>query len=126
MKLLIASVFAIFTVACASGNCRSQPKPSDAASEKAVMQTPANPSDRVRVYKYDGSLQCGKGKAVSPEDMQKKDLKDIQVYSAANKSDGMMRIQLCGSPTGKANVYEIDRSQLSESKKRGFKEWTAE
>lgn len=79
--------------------------------------------DRVKVYKPDGSLQCGQGKAVPLADMQK-DLKDIKVYSSFNKNDGMMRIQVCGSPTGNSNVYEIDRKNLEAAAKLGFKEWT--
>ena len=81
--------------------------------------------DHVKVYKADGTLQCGQGKKISISDMQK-DLKDIKVYSSENKNDGMMRIQLCGSPTGNANVYEIDRKDLEAALKLGFKEWTAE
>lgn len=51
------------------------------------------------------------------------DLKDIKVYSAQSLNDGLMHIQQCGTPTGKANVYEIDRNELDKAKKLGFKEW---
>ena len=73
--------------------------------------------------KYDGSLQCSMGKAIEPAEMQK-ELKGLTVHSAINKADGLMHIQQCGTPTGKANVYEIDKKDLPEAKKRGFKEWT--
>lgn len=89
------------------------------------QKAPKTSTDTVKVYKYDGSLQCGMGKAIAIAEMQK-ELQGIIVYSNENKSDGLMRTQVCGSPTGKANVYEIDRSQLTEAKKRGFKEWTFE
>lgn len=84
---------------------------------------PESKLDRVKVYKADGSLQCGQGKALPTAEMQKQ-LKDIKVYSSANKNDGMMRIQVCGSPTGNANIYEIDRKDLEAAIKLGFKEWT--
>lgn len=77
----------------------------------------------VRVYRYDGTLQCGMGKRIPIEDMQK-DLKDIPVISANHLNDGLMRIQLCGSPTGDANVYEIEEAHLEKAKSFGFREWT--
>jgi hypothetical protein len=52
-----------------------------------------------------------------------KDLGGIQVFSSENKHDGMMRIQVCGAPTGYANVYEIDEKDLEAALKAGFKKW---
>lgn len=82
-----------------------------------------NPFDRVRVFKYDGSLQCKMGQPIAAAEMQK-ELGSIKVYSSDNKADGLMRIQVCGAPTGRANIYEIDRNQLEAAIKLGFKEWT--
>ncbi len=82
-------------------------------------------TDKVKVFKDDGSLQCGQGEQIALAEMEK-ELKNIRVYSSAHKNDGMMRIQLCGSPTGNCNVYEIDRKDLEAAMKLGFKEWTAE
>jgi hypothetical protein len=122
-KILGLCLLMTICFGCADGNCRSQQKPAEA---KAMDQkAPKTSTDTVKVYKYDGSLQCGMGKAIAIADMQK-ELQGINVYSTESKSDGLMRTQVCGSPTGKANVYEIDRSQLTEAKKRGFKEWTFE
>lgn len=113
----------LFVLACASGNCRNQPN---------YVPPPVNPSlqenkmkNTVKVYKPDGSLQCGLGKAIAPEAMVA-DLKGIKVHSSYNKNDGMMRIQVCGAPTGNCNVFEIDKEQLQAAVKLGFKEWTAE
>lgn len=94
-----------------------------AANSGGTAMKPESKLDRVKVYKPDGSLQCGQGKAVPVADMQK-DLKDIKVFSSFNKNDGMMRIQVCGSPTGNSNVYEIERKNLEAAVKLGFKEWT--
>lgn len=89
------------------------------------MPSPSSPQDRIKVYKYDGSLQCGQGKATSVADMAK-ELKGLQIFSSASKPDNLMRTMVCGSPTGQANVYEIEKTKLAEAKKRGFKEWTFE
>ncbi len=80
---------------------------------------------KVRVFKPDGSLQCGMGSKISLETMEK-DLRGIKVLSRTNMNDGLMRIQVCGAPTGQSNVYEINRSDLEKALKAGFKEWTQE
>lgn len=85
--------------------------------------TSTSKADRVKVFKPDGSLQCGQGKAVAVTEMQNQ-LNGIKVYSSVNRNDGMMRVQVCGAPTGNVNVYEIDRKDLAAAQKKGFKEWT--
>lgn len=90
-----------------------------------MKANPTSPSERVFIYKYDGSLQCGQGKAIDPAKMAT-ELKGLTIYSQASKADGLMHIQQCGTPTGKANVYEIDRKDLATAQKAGFKEWTWE
>ena len=123
-QILLLGSCALLMSACQSGNCRSQPenqKKIDAQPEPALQSKTV--MDRVRVFKYDGSLQCNQGKSVSVQDMQK-ELKGLQVFKAENKSDGLMRTMVCGTPTGRANVYEIQKTDLAEAKKRGFQEWT--
>jgi hypothetical protein len=105
-----------------SGGAKAPESGGAKAPTKEVMK-PESKLDRVKVFKADGSLQCGQGKAIPAAEMQK-DLGDIQVFSSASKNDGMMRIQVCGSPTGNSNVYEIDRKNLAAALKKGFKEWT--
>jgi len=83
------------------------------------------PSERVKVAKPDGSLQCDKAPALSLDEMRK-ELLPLQVFSAENKPDGLMHMQLCGSPTGRYNVYEISRADLEAAKKLGFHEWTGD
>lgn len=131
MKKLLLLIPLLWSLgACTHGNCRAQKKDVDKVNAGAPgaatteVSVSAN-TERVKVYKPDGSLQCGQGKAVPVAEMQKQ-LKDIKVYSAVNKNDGMMRIQVCGSPTGNHNVYEIDRKDLEAAVKAGFKEWTFE
>lgn len=134
-KWICASVLSMTLFGCATGKCVNQTSGAGAPVVAAPTSTTSNPStaggsmkpesplERVKVYKPDGSLQCGQGKAIPLAEMQK-ELKNIRVYSSSNKNDGMMRIQVCGSPTGNSNVYEIDRKDLAAALKAGFKEWT--
>ncbi len=93
-----------------------------------AVQTPATTAPptaaivTVKVYKYDSSRQCGQGKAIALEDMAKQ-LKNVKVVGQEKQNDGMMRIQMCGAPSGIANVYEIDQRDLKKAVKLGFREW---
>jgi len=86
-----------------------------AKGERDKLAASEGPS--VRVFKYDGSLQCGMGHAVPLEKM-KIELANIVVQSQEKKSDGLMSVQMCGSPTGYANVYQIDSNELEKSKRK--------
>lgn len=137
MKSCLALFALMFVSGCVTGHCREhreeamkkaqagQPGAPEGGTGVSTPTPSLKPSDRVRVFKYDGSLQCNMGKAISVQEMQK-ELGKIAVHSSVNKPDGLMRIQMCGAPTGNANVYEIDRAQLEAAKKLGFKEWTYE
>ena len=81
--------------------------------------------ERIRIFKYNGNLQCAQGHAVSVDSM-KSELGDIQVFTSESKSDGLFHTQVCGSPTGEANVFEINKRDLAKAKKLGFSEWTFE
>lgn len=75
------------------------------------------------VFKYDGSMQCKKGHSASLASMAK-DLHGIPILSSIKKRDGMMHMQVCGSNTGMANVYEIPASFQKQAEAKGFKKWT--
>lgn len=122
-KIFLSSLAALSMAGCAAGNCRTQANYQKTENSEVKVVTPA--PEKIKVYKADGSLQCGMGKAVSLAEMQK-ELAGVKVHSAANKNDGQMRVQVCGAPTGNCNVYEIDRSQLASALKAGFKEWIYE
>lgn len=79
----------------------------------------------VKIFKYDGSRQCGQGTPQKIDEMAKS-LKGIQILSQENKNDGMMRIQMCGAPTGNANIYEIYQKDMKKAFKKGFREWKPE
>lgn len=74
------------------------------------------------VYKYDGSLQCSQGNEVSLEQAAQQ-LEGVAIYSREKRTDTLMRVQVCGHPTGRANVFEIDKSDLARALELGFKVW---
>lgn len=134
MKTFISLAFLLSLIACGSANCRKQPDPNFFAKktenlpsfkEKTASKTGlgAGSTDWIKVFKPDGSLQCGMGASISPEEMGK-ELRDkgIRIKSASKQSDSLMRIQVCGSPTGMINVFEIQNSNLDMVKKLGYKE----
>ena len=106
----------IILCGCTSTHCRVKEIEQLQAKQEPKPQT-------VKVYRYDGTLQCGMGKRIALEEMQK-ELKDIPILSSGHLNDGLMRIQLCGSPTGDANVYEIEEVNLEKAKALGFREWS--
>lgn len=117
----------IFSAGCKSGPClrKDLNKESLAASDAKTTPAEAPPAPRharIKVAKSDGSLQCGKGKQISLTEMSKQ-LAGIQIYSEENLNDGMMRIQVCGAPTGQFNVYEISQEDLKKATGLGFKQW---
>lgn len=123
MKQLFLAFCLLQLIACTHGHCRNQneniqPQP---VPQALMMKN----TDKVKVYKNDGSLQCGQGKAIELSTMAK-ELGDIQVFSSYSKNDGKMRIQLCGSPTGNCNVFEIPKKDLEKALQLGFKEWIYE
>lgn len=133
---LLSALLALTLFGCAEGHCRrpgdksaaTQPTAPVAPADAKSMSEPSTKTsgeDHVFVYKYDGSLQCGQGKAVSVETMAKQ-LKGIPILSSSKKRDGLMHIQVCGSITGFANVYEIPAKKLNKAEAKGFKKWSFE
>lgn len=122
--LLLASSFMF---ACTQGHCRRKaqaPGTAQPVESGDASTTPKGP-DRIFVYKYDGSLQCGMGKPIALDTMAK-ELNGIQILSSVKKPDGLMHIQVCGSITGQANVYEIPARYQKAAEAKGFKKWSFE
>jgi len=116
-------VLGVALVGCASGHCRGSDSVAEASklkwNDEAAMKKKR--AERVFVFRPDGSLQCGMGQALKP-DVMATQLKDIQIFSMDNRNDGLMRMQVCGSPTGRINVYEISALDLEKATKADFKE----
>ncbi|MCM2280855.1 MAG: hypothetical protein NDI61_03300 [Bdellovibrionaceae bacterium] len=143
MNIWLMVLFALVS-GCATGNCRQianaqvkaqqnppapaapPPAPAAVASKGKTKQPPAPPREEtVVIYKYDGSLQCGMGQAISVEAMEH-ELSGIPIRNREKKPDGMMHIQVCGQPTGMVNTYVIPLTRLAEAEKRGFRRWNFE
>ncbi len=77
--------------------------------------------ETVWVGQPDGSLQCKPKSGKSLED-GKTPLTQagVAVLESKKTSDGMMRAQMCGIPTGKLNAYLIKKSDLPAAIRLGF------
>ena len=78
-------------------------------------------TDQVKVYKYDGSVQC-ESSGTSVEDMQR-ELADAGIHVACGQKagDGYAYAAVCGTATGMINVYTIGNADLPEAESLGFK-----
>lgn len=120
--LLLLTLITLIS-ACSNQPCKIEERTDIVMTGKEKISSATKDlTQRVFVYRPDGSLQCGQGKKIDLNTM-KSEFGKIEVFSAENKHDGMMRIQLCGAPTGFNNVYEIKQSDLDAAIKLGFKKW---
>lgn len=124
-RTLLFVFFYLLISGCKTGACRFQEDANKSAPLPQTSLVKPSLSERIFVAKPDGSLQCEKGKKIPPEVMRD-ELKDIEVFSQANKQDSLMRAAVCGSPTGFSNVFQIQRKDLAQALKLGFTEWTEE
>lgn len=130
MKYLLTFLIFGFLSSCSTRTCKpnenitNDQRPTPVAGETTLNPTTTmtNQIKKIKVYKPDGSVQCEQGSGTSAAEMQKQ-LGDIKVYSSDKKSDGLIRIQVCGQPTGYCNVYEISEADLVKAEKNGFKKW---
>ena len=75
----------------------------------------------VQVYKYDGRLQCNRGKEISLKDMARELTENgIEVKAKRKGSDGRVHITMCGASTGRLNVYSIATESLPAARELGF------
>jgi hypothetical protein len=117
------SLLTLILTACSSHPCKIEDRTDTVMTgNEKVSSSNKDLTQRVFVYKPDGSEQCGMGEKLDLNQM-KKQLEKIHVFSQESKHDGMMRIQVCGQPTGQCNVYEIASADLDQALKLGFKKW---
>ncbi len=78
----------------------------------------------IKIFKYDGTLQCGMGKEVALSEM-KNDLEkaDVNVISYEKRLVPYFIPTVCGIPTGRVNVYEIYVSDFEKIKDMDFTLW---
>lgn len=99
--------------------------PSNGTAGTSKMSGAENTPARLRVFKTDGSRQCDKRSGVAL-DVMERELAGIPVYAKEKRADGLMHIQVCGSPTGMINLFEIDQTNLKQAEERGFRRWEGE
>ncbi|HAG92459.1 MAG TPA: hypothetical protein DCL41_11330 [Bdellovibrionales bacterium] len=116
--LILALNFQGVALGCANHPCRLK---KGGAEMGSVTGTQEN-MEKVLVAKHDGSKQCDK-KSGTSLDVMVKDLGEIKVYDQFKAQDDLMRIQVCGAPTGMHNVYEISKSDLKKATQVGFTLW---
>lgn len=141
--LLVLASFIVLAVGCSSHPCREPRAPELDRTNKTDKKdsvtgvVTAQPSllgkgsaagdaaaetVHIRVYKPDGSRQCEKRTGV-PVDVMERELAGISVFGREKRKDGLMHIQVCGSPSGIVNIFEIEQSFFKQAEQRGFKRW---
>ena len=119
MRILIAGLASLILLSgCANHHCRAR---KDGADMKPPG-TEATATGLILVAKPDGSKQCEEKSGLSLQEMAK-DLGKIKIHRQMKINDGMMRIQVCGAPTGINNVYEIDAADQKKALDVGFEIW---
>ena len=110
-----------------SDNASSQLSMNAGETKSTVVKEDSLASNTPTIFvsKRDGSVQCDKDQKtkIALNEMAK-ELEGIHIFSSKNQNDGKMRMQVCESPTGQFNVYEIAPKDLPEAKKRGFTPWS--
>ena len=120
-------LLAFAITSCSYTQCRRKEQLPEAPTQKNISDNleilpRGQKPPTIYVFRYDGSLQCGQGQAIAPEEMGKR-LQGIPIYRSFKKNDGQMHIQVCGSNTGMANVFEIPKKNLEKALNKGFKLW---
>ena len=89
-------------------------------SSCGLTESDQDSTNHAKVYKYDGSIQCGdEGTNL---DLMSQELTGagIEVFCAQKGHDGLVRPAVCGESTGNLNVYEIDAAKSADAESLGF------
>ena len=93
-----------------------------------TVKTSTESAQRIWVARPDGSRQCASNKKTpSPAQVaQELQAAGVLVFQSRSGSDGKMRIQKCGAPTGRTVELEISRPDLEKALGLGFVTKTTE
>lgn len=85
----------------------------------AAKPAPA-PANLIKVYKYQGSLQCqGGGEPLGQ--MRRQLIKlGVKVLVGQCGVDGLAYPAVCGAPDGRINIFTIQRQGLAKAQAQGF------
>jgi hypothetical protein len=90
-------------------------------AETPAAAAPIGSAETVWIAKPDGGQMCapGSGKPVEAglEELKKA---GVQVVESKKSTDGKMRAQACGMPTGATNAYQIRSEDLAKAMALGF------
>ncbi len=117
LKILIGPFLIFLLVGCANQHCRVKKE----GASMAELQKEQG-LEKILVAKADGSRQCEAASGI-PLDIMARDLGAIEIFRQFKQNDGMMRIQVCGAPTGVYNVYEISAANQEKALNVGFEIW---
>jgi hypothetical protein len=86
--------------------------------------------ERTWVRRADGTLQCGRDRAAAAEASLKRGEEQlakagVPVLARQKASDGKMRAQVCGAPTGGEDAYLVPRAAVKKAQALGFREGPA-
>ncbi|MCB0394718.1 MAG: hypothetical protein KDD25_09165 [Bdellovibrionales bacterium] len=107
---------------CSLKHCRG-PEEIPQVNAESPKKQPKTEVEKVWACKYDGSVQCEPGRA-RPIDSDLKELSDMTVFAKEKRSDSLLRVQVCGATTGRANCFQIQKVDLPSAEEKGFKQWT--
>ncbi len=77
-------------------------------------------SPYVKVYKYDGSIQCESTGVELNVMALELIVAGIDVVCSQQGHDGLARITVCGADTGNINIYTIHRVNQTSAEELGF------
>lgn len=78
----------------------------------------------IKIFKYDGTLQCRMGSEIPLSDMKEElEKAGAKVISCEKNIVPFYIPTVCGAPTGKVNVYEISVSDFGKVRKMNFDLW---
>lgn len=84
-----------------------------------VSEPPPEPFDG-KVFKYDGSVQCGSS-GISVEEMSRELTNHgVDVLCGQKGGDGYLYCAACGCGSGRINVYTIHAENLADVEALGF------
>jgi hypothetical protein len=78
----------------------------------------------IKIFKFDGTLQCSMGKEITLEEMQKEIVdRGVQVLSKKKDKVPYYISDMCGLPTGEVNVFEISAKDYKKINNLGYILW---
>lgn len=89
-------------------------------TQLAARPAPPPTTHLVKIYKYQGSLQC-QGGGLSLKQMRQQLLRaGIKAVKSSCGVDGMIYPAVCGAPDGKINIFTINSKSLVKAQSQGF------